>query len=203
LKTKFITTGLLTATILISSVLPVAAQKPEEMDPQMAAMMAKWAEIKTPGAPHKKFEEMTGKWSATAKFWMDPSAPPSESKGTAEFKTILGGRYLVQEFTGDWMGQTFHGMGITAFDNFRQEYIDLWFDDMGTGIFISRGADDPAGKVITCKGMTDDPMTGQKDIPTRSVSTTVDKDTHTMEMYATGPDGKEFKSMEMTYKRLK
>ena len=203
MKTKFITTGLLAAMVLTIGMIPAFAQQPEEMSPEMAAMMAKWNEIKTPGEPHKKFAEVAGKWTATAKFWMDPAAPPSESQGTAEFKTIFGGRYLVQEYTGDWMGETFHGMGITGFDNFRQEYVDLWFDDMSTGIYVSHGTADSSGKVVTAKGMMDDPMSGRKDVPTRSVATTIDKDTQTMEMYTADPLGKEFKSMEIVYKRQK
>ncbi len=199
MKTRFIATGLIAATLLIAGA--IAAHAQEAVD--MTAMMAKMEQVKALGEPHKKFAEMAGTWSVAAKFWMDPSAPPVESNGTSEFKTILGGRYLVQNLTAEMMGEPFHGMGITAFDNLRQEYVDLWLDDMGTGIYVSRGPASEDGNVITCTGTMDDPMSGQKDIPTRSVSTTVDKDTHKMEMFATGPDGTEFKTMEVIYTRMK
>jgi len=203
MKTKFIAAGLLAAMVLTIGMIPAIAQQPEEMTPEMAEMMAKWNAIKTPGEPHKKFADVVGKWTATAKFWMDPAAPPTESQGSAEFKLILGGRYLVQEYSGDWMGETFHGMGISAFDNFRQEYVDVWMDDMGTGIFVTHGTADASGKVITSKGMMDDPMSGRKDVATRSVFTMVDKDTQKMEMFAIDASGKEVQAMEILYKRQK
>jgi len=203
MKTKVITTSLLALALLAWSVAPALAQDAETMDPEMAAMMAKWDAVKTPGAQHKMLAEMVGKWDATSQFWMDPSQPPSEIKGVSEFKMILGGRYLVHELTAEWMGQPMHGMGITGYDNFRQEFVDLWMDDMGTGMYMSRGQANDKGDIITYKGTMDDPMTDQKDIPTRSVSTRVDKDTHKLEMFAIGPDGTEFKTMEVNFKRQK
>lgn len=203
MKTRIITISLLAATLFAWTVVPVLAQEGGEMDPAMAEMMAKWEVIKTPGAQHQMLAELVGTWDAVAKFWMDPSQPPSEATGTAEFKMILGGRYLQQNLTSVWMGQEMHGMGLTAYDNFRQEFIDLWVDDMGTGIYVSRGTTNEKGDVLTLRGTMDDPMTGQKDIPSRSVSMTVDENTHKVEMYMTGSDGTEFKSMEVVYTRKK
>lgn len=203
MKIRVITVGLLTVALMAWCVMPALAQEGDTMDPQMAEMMAKWETIKTPGPQHAMLAKMVGTWDAVAQFWMDPSQPPMESKGTAEFKMILGGRYLQQDLTAVWMGQTMHGIGVTAYDNFRQEFIDLWFDDMGTGIYISRGTANDKGDVLTFQGKMDDPMTGQKDVPTRSVSTMVDENTHKMEMFSTGPDGTEFKTMEVVYTRKK
>jgi hypothetical protein len=204
MKAKVITAGTLAVALVLSTVAPVLAQTPEEKkDADMTAMMAKMEEFRTPGKPHEGLQKLVGKWSGTAKFWMDPSAPPTEGTGTAEFKTIFGGRYLVQDFTGTLMGQEFHGMGITAYDNFRQEYVEIWLDDMGTGIFVSRGSANDDGSVITFTGPMDDPMTGRKDVPTRSVLTIVDPDTQRTEMFVQAPDGTEYKSMDILYTRVK
>ena len=79
----------------------------------------------------------------------------------------------------------------------------MWIDNMGTGMYVSHGTANENGDVITLQGSMDDPMSGRKDVPTRSVSTTVDENTHKMEMFATGPDGTEFKTMEVVYTRQK
>ncbi len=45
-----------------------------------------------------------------------------------------------------------------------------------------------------------DPMTGQ-DTKVKETFTILDDNTHTMEMFMVGPDGKEFRTMEIVYKR--
>lgn len=189
--------------VCIASAPVTWAQEGSEAQPDMAAMMAQYAELAAPGPQHEQFKKLEGEWTSHEKMWMDPSAPPTESQGTMTFRTIFGGRYLIQDHTSQFMGQPFTGMGITAFDKYRQEYISLWFDDMSTGIFVSRGKADSTGQTVTYTGTMDDPMAGEKDIPIRSVARQIDDDTQIFEMYRPGPDGKEYKMMEMTYTRKK
>jgi hypothetical protein len=204
MKIRVPAVSLIVAGLLLCTAIPAVAQEGEmTMDSAMAAMMAKWQEFKTPGKPHEGFKELVGTWSAKSMFWMTPDAPPSTSEGTAEFKTILGGRYLVQDFAGSYEGETFHGMGITAYNNFQKRYTDIWIDDMGTGVFISHGNFDESGKVLIMKGTVDDPMMGRADVPVRNVMTHVDENTYKMEMYTVDPTGREFKSMEVVYTREK
>jgi hypothetical protein len=204
MKLRVPAASLIIAGLLFATAIPVVAQEGEMMtDSAMADMMAKWEVYMTPGEPHEGFKNMVGTWSAKSTFWMTPDAPPSPGEGTAEFRTILGGRYLVQDFTGTWEGQTFHGMGITAYNNYQKQYTDIWIDDMGTGVFISHGNFDESGKVLTMTGKADDPMMGRKDVPVRNVMTHIDENTHKMEMYGLDPTGKEFKSMEVVYTREK
>jgi len=48
---------------------------------------------------------MTGSWEFETKMWMEgPGAPPALSKGTAEMKMIMGGRFLRQDLKGEMMG---------------------------------------------------------------------------------------------------
>ena len=109
MKTRVITVSLLAVALMAWSVMPALAQDSDTMDPEMAEMMAKWEAIKTPGPQHAMLAKMVGTWDAVAKFWFDPSQPPSEINGTSEFKMIMGGRYLQQNLTADWMGQPMQG----------------------------------------------------------------------------------------------
>ena len=179
---------------------PVGAQAP---DTGMAAMMAQWAKYATPGPHHQEMAKMVGKWTATVKTWMAPGTPPMESQGMGEFTMVLGGRYLIQDFKSQMMGQPFEGMGISAYDNFRGRYVDVWVDNMSTGMMISYGTADSTGKVFTYKGKMDDVMSGKKDVPIRTVMRIIDNDTQMMEMYGPDQTGKEYKTMEMVYKRQK
>jgi len=135
--------------------------------------------------------------------WMEPSAPPMTSAGVSTFSIMLGGRYLRQDFEGSALGRPFKGLGISGYDKFRQEYFDLWLDDMSTGMMITRGVADSSGTVFTYTGKMDDPSVGRKDIPCRTVVTKIDKDHCRMEMYSTDESGSEMKTMEIAYTRRK
>jgi hypothetical protein len=187
--------------IALSFALSVSAQEGKpEMSPEQKAMMEKWKAYMTPGEPHAEFAKAVGTWDYKTKMWEQPGAPPQEAEGTATFKTILGGRYLVQSFEGPFMGQAFHGKGITGYDNMIKKYQAMWIDNMGTGIMISEGTCE--GDVCTYYGDAPDVMLG-KYKRVKSVSRNLSDDEMVFEMYDTGPDGKEWRTFEIIYHRRK
>ena len=193
----------LTAAALCLLALPVLAQdKPKEpMAPEMsAAEMEAMQKAMTPGEPHKHLARMVGDWTYSSKMWMDPSQPATESSGTMHGETILGGRFVQATWTGNFMGMSFEGRGTEGYDNVAKQYVSTWVDNMGTGILYSTGTCDEKGMKCSNKGDMMDPMTGKKSYM-RSEVTWMDANTFKNEMYGPGPDGKEFKWMEMTVKR--
>lgn len=179
------------------------AAKPEETPaaPMDSAAMAKaWEEFATPGDMHKWMADNSGKWQGEIKMWMDPAAPPTVSKASAEFKMILGGRYQEGIHKSDFNGMPFEGRGTMAYDNTKKVFLTTWIDNMGTGIMTMEGKWDEATKTLTSEGKQTDPTTG-KDMSIREVCKFPDANTQTMEMFCTGPDGKEMKTMEMTMTR--
>ena len=54
--------------------------------PDRDAMMKEFAKWTTPGDAHKPLERLAGTWTISQKMWMEPTTPPMESKGTAEFQ---------------------------------------------------------------------------------------------------------------------
>jgi hypothetical protein len=175
-------------------------QKPPSAEEQ--AMMAAWMKYMTPGDGHKLLDGMAGTWDTKVTSWMMPGQPPMESTGVSEVSWILGGRYLQEKATGSFMGQPFNGIGITAYDNAKKQYVGTWIDNMGTGVATETGSASSDGKVWTFKSVSTDPMTG-KDTPGEMKITVADKDHHTSEMWGPGPDGKMFKMMEIAYTRKK
>jgi hypothetical protein len=122
-----------------------------------------------------------------------------ESSGTAKFHMIMGGRYQVQEFHGDFMGAPFEGQGLSGFDNGTKEHFNVWIDSSSTGMSLMKGTEDASGKG-TFTGECTDPN-GQK-MSSKAVMTHSGKDTFKMEMWskcAKFPE--EFKCMELTYTR--
>ncbi len=169
----------------------------QQMDPK--AMMEMYKKLAEPGEPHKLFASLEGSWTTKTKSWMEPGKPPMESKGTAEMKMLLDGRFLQQEFTGEMMGQPYSGIGINAYDNIQKKYVTVWLDTMGTGIFMMEGTASDDGKTIMLKGQHPEPGGGQ--MSHRAIWTIVDDNTQTFDMYGTHHGGEEMKVMEITYTR--
>jgi hypothetical protein len=170
-----------------------------EIDAKAAAEQAAWEQAGTPGPHHKHMEAMVGTWDTKSSFWMAPGTEPMVSTAIMTNEMVLGGRHMTHHYKGDVMGMPFEGRGSMSYDNIAKEYTTTWMDSMSTGVMVSKGQCDASGKVFTFKGEMLEPN-GKKSI-TREVLTVKDNNSHTMEMYVTGEDGKEFKNMEFIYTR--
>lgn len=190
---------------LVPIVFITACRSGPDPAPQMSPedMMAKMTELAQPGPGHARLEPMVGEFDVVGTFWMDPAAPPTQTRGRSTTKWILGGRFLHQSFSGDFMGAPFEGEGLTGFNNATGRYEGIWVDNMGTMILpVSTGTSDAGGTVLTFTRSMDDPLTGQH-MTTREVITIVDRDHHTFDWYQPGPDGNEAHTMRIEYTRRK
>jgi hypothetical protein len=160
---------------------------------QMQAMM----KAATPGPEHAKLKEMEGTWDADVKMF-NPDGTTSMSKGTMKAKMIMDGRVLQMHFDGDFMGQPFKGLAMTGFDNTEKKYWNIWMDSMGTGVMITKGAEQD-GKIVNTGEMMC--PADNKPCMVREVHTPTDKDHHFYEMYNTMSGQPEMKAMEITYTR--
>lgn len=181
-----------------------AGQGAPEMTPEQQKEMEAWMKYATPGENHKLLEYMVGDWTYTSKMWdcRAPEAPPQESAGVATSRAIMGGRYFISEHSGQFMGEQFEGIATTGYDNYRKKFVGTWVDNMGTGIMNMEGTYSPATRTFTFNSEMDDFIGGGPKIKIRETIKLVDKDTHVLEWFETR-DGKEVKTMEITYKRKK
>lgn len=164
-----------------------------------AKIMSEWMAYATPGEMHKALAKDAGTWTAEMTMWMTPDAPPQKSTGTSTNKMIMGGRYQQSSFKGDFGGMPFEGQGTVGYDNAKKAYVSTWLDNMGTGIMVMEGTYDAANKAINFTGKSVD--ASGKQCSMREVFKLVDDKTQVMEMYVTYPGGKEYKNMEITFKR--
>jgi len=178
--------------------------KADEWVPVDSATAEKaWGAYMTPGEPHKMLARSDGNWKGEMTMWMAPDGPPMKSMTSGTNKMIMGGRYQVSTFKGDFMGMPFEGISTTAYDNAKKVYISNWIDNMGTGMMNMEGTWDEAAKAINFKGRMICPANG-KECDVRETYKIIDENTHLMEMY--GPDmktGKEYKNMEIKFTRNK
>lgn len=188
--------------VLLSAASAVAQDAQKQPSADEKAMMDAWAKASTPGPQHKWLAGKAGKWEFAGKFWMDATQPPTLSSGTAERTLMLGGRVIGEKVASPGiMGQPFEGYGVTGYDNVAQEFWGTWSDTMGTGVMVSKGKCDAKG-ACTYTGEYVDPITGKKKT-SRMASRDEGPDKEVHEFWDKGPDGKEFKSMELVYTRKK
>lgn len=181
------------------------ADTPSEppMDAEMAAKMERMHKLMTPNENHQVLEAFVGKWAYTGSFKMGPDAPAETMTGIMESELVYGGRFLKQDITGPWMGETFEGLGFIGYDNVKGAYISTWLDNVATGIMMQTGEYDAATKTLKLAGTCSCPMTGEKDRFSRSEWTVIDADHNTYSSYNLDSGGKEFKGMEISYSRVK
>lgn len=179
---------------------PATSQEKQEMSPEAKAEMEAWQKAATPNENHQRLARFEGTWSFTSRWWSAPGAEPMESTGSATYEMILGGRYLKEIVKSEWMDESFEGLGYTGYDNVKKVYVSTWFDNMSTGMMISEGSWDGGSNTFNWTGEYMDAMTGKLK-KMRMVNRIEGSDKHVAEFYDTGPDGKEYKSMELIYTR--
>ena len=160
-----------------------------------------WVAYMTPGDIHKMIAKFDGQWKEAVTWWMAPGQSPMTSTASCTNTMILGGRYQQSISKGDMMGMPFEGMGLLGYDNAEKIFNYTWIDNMGTGVMNMKGSWDDATKSINLTGSTVDPISG-KETPVREVFTITDDNNQMLQMFAPGPDGKEFKNMEIKLTRM-
>jgi len=179
----------------------VIAQEDEQMTEEEAMeLMMKFGR---PGEFHKHLASAVGEWDLLTTMWAYPGAEPEESKATAEAEWILNGNFVQETVHGTMGEMPFTGFSIIGYDNFREEYVSTWLDDLSTGFMILRGTCNDDGTIRTTSGIYDDYIAGEKDLKMKIVETVIGPDNHVMKMYKFMPDGEEFLTFQIDYTRKK
>ncbi|UCF35067.1 MAG: DUF1579 domain-containing protein [Phycisphaerales bacterium] len=197
-KISMYTVAVLLGAGLLAATQALSQEGKEPGMPDMDQMMKMYEQFNAMGPEHARFKEAVGTWNTVTKMWMGPGEP-TISTGTSEMEVIFGGRYMVEHFKCTMMERPFEGMALGGFDKLKKKYVSIWLDNMSTGFMVMEGTYDEATKTTTSYGEYDDPFTGHEKM--KSVLREVSKDKHVFEMYQIGPDGKENKTMEITYSR--
>lgn len=157
-----------------------------------ASVMKAWENYMNPGEAHTLMAKWVGKWNVELTFY-NVGSKPTTATAIANYKTILGGRYLQCDYSGNIDGTPFEGKNTTAFDNSRKIFLSTWIDNMGTGLMYMEGTWNEKTKTIHFKGKANDVITG-KEFGLRETHTIIDDNNQLMEMFDI-KDGKETKSM--------
>jgi len=186
-------TGLISYNAGANNTAAITVAQPEmemDMDEAMAMMM----QAAAPGEHHAKLTANAGEWTSRSKFEMGPGQT-SEGDGKLTVKPIIGERFTLGHYTGDFAGAPFEGISITGYDNVKKEYVSVWLDNFGTAILYMTG--NWEGDALVLAGKTSTVM-GDHEMKISSVQPNANSMTDTFyEMR----DGEWAKSGQIVYTR--
>ena len=163
-----------------------------------AEASAKTEAVAKTGPEHVKLAALAGTWDLTFRIRWSKDDEWQTETGTATGKTILGGRYLLEELNCNLGGQPYQGIRIHGFDNMEKHYFTIWFDTLSTWPVQSRGTVDADGIVRFHGRMKDVVTPGGR--PFRTVLKRDSNDKWYLELFDT-IDNEEVKIIEATYIR--
>jgi hypothetical protein len=75
---------------------------------------------------HAHLAKFVGEWKGPTTTWFEPDVVGDESLMTGRIKPILGGRFLLHEYTGSMTGKPFEGIAIYGFDLATNKFQCVW-----------------------------------------------------------------------------
>lgn len=187
--------------VLFCALVSCSTKNPHSASPlSLTEISKRVAEAGAVRDEHKILHRLVGTWDVQSKMWFDPNKAPEAGTGTATFTSVLGGRFVRQDYAGTSLGNSFEGIGYLGFDSLNKEYVASWIDTMTTQLTRSTGVYDAGADTLTFQGALECPVSGET-VESLEVWT-FGSDTHvTLTMYTGGEVKPEAKSLEVQYVR--
>ncbi len=185
-------------------------QQPE-VNAKFLDMLAKWQTVRTPGKEHELLAKLAGEWDITLRF--HTSKQSWESKCTSQCTLLHGGRFLLEQITGeiyapDEKGQMrpepYSATRFLGYDNYKKAYVGSFTENQHTYLLTFQGHPKPGGTVdhISMFGLSDEPMLDLHDATMKYMLRLQDNDSYVWEVYALAI-GDDTKVFDFVYTRRK
>jgi hypothetical protein len=148
------------------------------------------------------FARMLGRWNTAMKIWNSatPNAPPVESTGVSESKTVLRGRFVLEEAQESLLGMPMQRMSVLGYDSVARQYTQVFYSSMDSTTHIALGTFDDATQTLTLRGTFKEPG---GPVPFKNVIRLDNDDEHHFASYRILPDGSEVKVIEQVSTRVR
>jgi hypothetical protein len=169
---------------------------------QVASRDAAGGDPCEPSAHHEILNRIAGRWEHDVSIRRSPGAEAEKVQMTADYRWMLGGRFLRGTYTGYIGGEYFEARDLVGYDNLRGQYESLWVDNESTAFTLGTGRYDERQNALILEGTQDNAETGAMDEPFRFVYRFGDERSMTIEVWVPGPDGTMFKRVEAKASRI-
>ncbi|MEE8105207.1 MAG: DUF1579 family protein [Planctomycetota bacterium] len=167
--------------------LAISQEPPQGENEDMAKMMAASMAVRSPGEHHKAMEYFLGKWNVEITMKGFGAQPDMTSKGVAEFKWLIAGRWMAQDLNAQMGGMPYRSYSIAGFDNVKKKFVTTVVNNMDTAMLRVEGTVvDPTGKINAQYGTLDEYLTDEHDKPFRTVTKKTDDDHFVLEIWDLG-----------------
>ena len=95
-----------------------------------------------PGPEHTNLKAFVGTWELTVE--------GVKEKGSAEIRSILGGRFITEDVQLPSFSMEWHG--VLGYDRVKKQYTGVWFDNMANTTESGSGEADKTGRIISFRG---------------------------------------------------
>jgi hypothetical protein len=150
---------------------------------------------------HPQLAALVGKWQGMTKTWFEPEKLADESPWQAQFKLVLGGRFLFYTYTGSMQSAPLEGMALLGFNPQRKRFEMAWVDTfhMSSAIMFSHGGNPemPFNVLGSFPAGPDGPDWGW-----RSEIVLRDRGELVFTHYIITPEGLEGKGVETVYQKV-
>lgn len=155
--------------------------------------------------PHRLLARMVGEWEGVYRLWFERDMLASESTQRGCLRSVLGGRFLLHEYTWDFDGRGYAGLALLGHHLDERRWECAWVDSFhtGTSILSSRAAQPDGPAYFAVLGDYGDgrhppgPRWGW-----RTEIEQPDDDRLVIVMTNISPAGEEAKAVEVDYRRV-
>lgn len=142
-----------------------------------------------------------GHWQVEMKIWPSPQAKdPVSSLFECDTRPLGDGKFTIAEIRGTSNNAPYEARCVMGFNPATQKFERVWFDNLSPSVLMLEGTYDQESQKITYIGKITDPRTHEQ-IPIRQVLSLGDPSRQVMEVFTQIKEGKEFKSMELSFNR--
>jgi hypothetical protein len=170
--------------------------------------LAKWQAVRTPGEMHEILSGLAGEWDVTILF--HGGETPFESRATAAKHIVHGGRFLVEELTGqiyapdrsgEMRPEPYSATRLLGFDRFKHAWVGTFVDNQNTNLlaFVGVASPDSAHRELVLFGACDEPMLDLHDATMKYVLRIEGSNRHAWEVFAMAAGGR--KVFDFIYER--
>lgn len=91
---------------------------------------------------------LVGTWDVASQMRMDPDSAYTPFPGVATYSYVAGGSCLEMNFTAEFLGMPFVGVGHSAYNRDTGEWVETWVDNLGGYMSVYRGKMADGKKVL-------------------------------------------------------